>query len=275
MSHQPTGPTALVDHWYSHAVGHVIEALRRCQGYHACDPTLWIGLVLNAASPLELVRCAPFAVETFSVPYHELRPTGGEPEACPRAGSRGLGLRPPPPSAATRAQTHFEGLRRYFEASARHFHARIAVGIAGQPRRRTRPSAAPARPAGRAETRHVAAGVTNVDQGDASRAAPPPLPVPGRVWTLVLDELERRFPDVAFTFVGRLRSGGGRTISGITRGEVDRLVASRRHAIDVFDRPILDQLASIEASSPLRLSPHGLRACRGGGGYALARALGR
>ena len=65
MSHQPTGPTALVDHWYSHAVGHVIEALRRCQGYHACDPTLWIGLVLNAASPLELVRCAPLRRRDF------------------------------------------------------------------------------------------------------------------------------------------------------------------------------------------------------------------
>ena len=39
----PGGATSLlVDHWYSHAVGHVIEGLRRCQGYHACDPALRI-----------------------------------------------------------------------------------------------------------------------------------------------------------------------------------------------------------------------------------------
>ena len=74
-------------------------------------------------------------------------------------------------------------------------------------------------------------------------------------WILILDELERRFPDAVFTFVGRLRTQGGRTVSGITRAEVDRLVASRRRAIDVFDRPILDQLAAVEASS-LFVSPH-------------------
>ena len=74
-------------------------------------------------------------------------------------------------------------------------------------------------------------------------------------WLVILDELERRFPDAVFTFVGRLGAAGGRTSSGIARAEVDRLLGSRRRAIDAFDRPILEQLALVEASS-LFVSPH-------------------
>jgi hypothetical protein len=75
-------------------------------------------------------------------------------------------------------------------------------------------------------------------------------------WGLILDELERRFPDVLFTFVGKLEPDGERTLSGITRPEVDQLIRSRRRpAIDIFDRPIVEQLAGVEASR-LFVSPH-------------------
>ena len=74
-------------------------------------------------------------------------------------------------------------------------------------------------------------------------------------WLTILDELGRRFPDAAFTLVGRLGDGGGRTASGIARGEVDHLLASRPHAVDAFDRPLLDQLALVEAASVF-VSPH-------------------
>ena len=63
------GRGLLVDHWYSHAVGHVVEALRRCQGYHACDPALPIALVLNGAAPTELASSAPFVERVYAVPY--------------------------------------------------------------------------------------------------------------------------------------------------------------------------------------------------------------
>ena len=77
----PDGSTTLlVDHWYSHAVGHVIEGLRRCQGYHACDPELRIALVLNRASPAELATCVPFLAEVYGVPYTSF----GAPVGSPR-----------------------------------------------------------------------------------------------------------------------------------------------------------------------------------------------
>jgi hypothetical protein len=257
MSDQPTGPTALVDHWYSHAVGHVIEALRRCQGYHACDPTLRLSLVLNSASPLELVRCAPFVAEAFPVRYTSFGRREGSPRRALRGIPRDWDYVLHHPAASDPGHAHFEGLRRYFEASARHFRARIAVGIAGQPP----PAYAPHQQLRlvlpdeeRARSRSELGSGTSIAVMPAGSGARHLYPSVAS-WTLVLDELERRFPDVAFTFVGRLRSGGGRTVSGITRGEVDRLVASRRHAIDAFDRPILDQLASVEASS-LFVSPH-------------------
>ena len=251
-------PTAVVDHWYSHAVGHVIEALRRCQGYHASDPTLRLSLVLNGASPVELVSCAPFVEQVFAVPYTSF----GKPEGSPKAALRGI-----PrdwdfvlhhPAASDPNEARFEGLQRYYAASRRYFRARVAVGIAG----REPPAYAPHQELrlvlpeeARAAARHALDGRRSIAVMPAGSASLRALYPSVTSWIVILDELERRFPDVVFTFVGRLQEQGGRTVSGITRAEVNRLVGSRRRAIDVFDRPILDQLAAVEASS-LFVSPH-------------------
>jgi hypothetical protein len=253
----PGPPTAVVDHWYSHAVGHVIEALRRCQGYHACDPELRLSLVLNGASPLELVGCVPFVERVFGVPYTSF----GAPQGSPRKALRGVPrdwdyvLRHP--AATDPEQARFDGLRRYHDASARHFRARIAVGVAG----RTPPAyephqhlkldlPEPARERARAELGGVQA-IAVMPAGSGARYLYPSL----ASWMLILDELERRLPDTAFAFLGRLRSRDGRTVSGIERGEVDRLVAARGNGIDAFDRPLLDQLAIVETAR-LFVSPH-------------------
>ena len=95
-------PTLLVDHWYSHAVGHVIEALRRCQAYHACDPALRVALVLNGASPLELARCATFVDEVFGVPYTSFGRVEGISRRALRCDPTRLGLRRPPPGVRRR-----------------------------------------------------------------------------------------------------------------------------------------------------------------------------
>lgn len=253
----PTGTTVLVNHWFSHAVGHVIEALRRCQGYHSCDPTLSLSLVLNGASPVELVRCAPFVQEVFAVPYTSF----GKPEQDPRKALRGV-----PrdwdyvlhhPTVDNPDEARFDGLRRYYEAARRHFRARVAVGVAGEPP----PSYAPHQqlrlvlPEGaRERARSELAGRTSIAVMPAGSGAGHLYPSVSS-WSVVLDELERRIPGAVVIFVGRVAADGGRTVSGITRPDVDRLVASRRSTIDAFDRPILDQLAAIEAAS-LFVSPH-------------------
>lgn len=251
------GPTLLVDHWYSHAVGHVIEALRRCQGYHAADPAVAISLVLNGASPVELARCTPFVEEVYGVAYTSF----GKPEGSPRAALRGI------PrdwdyvvhhhAATEPEQARYAGLIRYDAAARRHFRARRSVGIAG----RTPPAYAPhqvlrlALPVeARERARHELDGrraVALMPAGSGARYLYPSL----ASWTLVLDVLARRLPGLSPVLIGRLGPGEGRTVSGITRAEVDQLLASDPCSIDAFDRSLLDQLALVEASD-LFLSPH-------------------
>jgi hypothetical protein len=249
-------PTLLVDHWYSHAVGHVIEALRRCQGYAACDAGLRISLVLNGASPTELALCAPFVSEVFGVPYTSF----GVPVGSPR---RALARIPRDwdhvvhhPAATDPAQQRFEGLRRYYEAAGRHFRARRTVGVVGAappayaPHQKLRLSLPERDREGALRELGGRRSVAVMPAGSGARHLYPST----ASWLTMLDALDRRFPDAAFVLVGRL-AGGGRTASGIERAEVERLLGSRRHAIDAFDRPILEQLALVEASS-LFVSPH-------------------
>jgi hypothetical protein len=251
------GRTLLVDHWYSHAVGHVIEALRRCQAYHAADPSLRISLVLNGASPVELASCVPFVERVYPVPYTSF----GTPEGNPKAALRGVPRRwdhvARHPASVEEWHDRFEGLRRYYDESGRHFRGRLSEGIAGRPPPDYAPHQA-LRLALPAAKRDLAlreldgrTAIAVMPAGSGARELYPSL----TSWLLVLDELERRMPGVAFTFVGRLDGGGGGTVSGIGREEVDRLRGSRRHSVDAFDRPILAQLAAVEAAS-LFLSPH-------------------
>jgi hypothetical protein len=254
---EPGGTSVLVDHWYSHAVGHVIEALRRCQGYHAADPAVRPSLVLNGASPAELAGCVPFVAGVFAVPYTSFGKAEGRPRSALRGVPRDWDYVLRHPFSTDPDHARFEGFQAYVAASRRHFRARIASGVAGAappayaPHQKLRldlPDAARAW-AGAALDERLCVAV--MPAGSGARHLYPSF----SSWTTILDELERRLPAVSFVFVGKVQPEGGRTLSGITRGEVDRLLGSRTDAIDVFDRPILDQLAAVEASA-LFLSPH-------------------
>lgn len=252
------GPaTLLVDGWYSHAVGHVIEALRHCQGYHACDPELRVHLVLNGAAPVELAGCVPFVERAYAIPYTSFGPVEGDPRAALRGVPRDWDHVVHHPSTLDPEEDRFAGLRRYQAASRRHFRAQRSRGVAGAappayaPHQRLRlelPAAA--RGAARAELDGRQA-VAVMPAGSGARFLYPSL----ASWTLILDELAQRLPGVAFAFVGRLDEAGGRTRSGIGREELERLLAARPGALDVFDRPLLEQLAVVEAAS-LFVSPH-------------------
>jgi hypothetical protein len=251
------GATLLVDHWYSHAVGHVIEALRRCQAYHAADPTLRISLVLNGASPVELASCVPFVERAYGVPYTSFGIADGNPKAALRGVPRLWDHVVHHPAAIDPGQSRYEGLRRYYAAARRYFRGRLSEGLVGHPPppyaphqslRLVLPAEARERALGELGGRRA---IAVMPAGSGARHLYPSL----ASWLLVLDELERRVPDVAFTFVGRLDGTGGHTVSGFTRAELDRLLGSRTHAVDAFDRPILAQLAAVETAG-LFLSPH-------------------
>jgi hypothetical protein len=73
-------------------------------------------------------------------------------------------------------------------------------------------------------------------------------------WQLVLDALAHHHPDAAICLIGKL-GDDGRTTSRVGRTELERLLADVPRAIDCFDRPLLEQLAIVEASG-LFVSPH-------------------
>jgi hypothetical protein len=248
--------TLLVDHWYSHAVGHVIEALRRCQAYHACDPALRVALVLNGASPLELARCATFVDKVYGVPYTSFGRVEGNPRRALRSIPRDWDYVVHHPASVDAWHERFEGFARYSAAARRHFRARIASGIAGsappayEPWQRLRLELPEeARALARRELNGRQA-IAVMPAGSGARLLYPSV----ASWVRILDALAERFPGAVFTLVGRVNPGSGRTVSGITRPEVDRLLAGRL-TIDAFDRPILEQLAAVEAAQ-LFVSPH-------------------
>lgn len=250
-------PTLLADLWYSHAVGHAIEALRTCQAYHAGSPELRIGLVLNGAAPTELAACAPFVDAVYPVSYTSF----GTPEGSPRAALRGI------PrdwdhvvhhaASVDDEQLRFEGLQRYYRAARRHFRARVAEGVAG----REPPTYVPHQRL-RLELPTDARRAAEDDLGGRLAIAVMPAGSSGRralypsttSWLMILGRLSDAHPGVAFVFLGRHAAADARTTSGIGRDELARLVAAC-DGIDAFDRPILEQLALVESSS-LFLSPH-------------------
>lgn len=253
----PAAPSVLVDHWFSHAVGHVIEALRRCRGYHAADPAIRPSLVLNGASPVELVRCAPFVEHVYAVPYTSFGAPEGRPRSALRRVPRDWDYVLHHPAARDPEAAGWAGFQRYCDASRRHFRARIAVGVAGQ----APPTYVPHQQL-RLELPEEERISARAELGDRPSVVVMPAGSGARLlypsvtsWLLVLDELERRLPGTTFVFVGRVTPGGGRTVSGITREEIDRMIATRSQAIDAFDRPILSQLALVEGSRVF-VSPH-------------------
>jgi hypothetical protein len=61
------GARLLVDFYFAHPVGHVIEALRYALGYHRANPDLRISLVLNGRAPTELADLVPHVETAYAV----------------------------------------------------------------------------------------------------------------------------------------------------------------------------------------------------------------
>lgn len=248
--------TLLVDEWYARPVGHAIEALRRCLGYHKADPTLSVSVLMNGATAFELAHCCPFIDRVYPVPYTGFLEPDGDPRVALAHVPREWDWVVDNHRVKESGHDRFRGFRRFFNAAAEHFDARRGHGISGEappayePHHELRlelPAAARSAAASLLQGREAIAVVL---AGSGPRALYPSV----SSWELILTELRRRFPEATLFLIGRLDPGGARSTTTVERHEVERLVAATA-AVDCFDRPLLGQLALVEASG-LFISPH-------------------
>jgi hypothetical protein len=213
----------LVNFVYCHPVGHAIEALHYCHGYHRANPDAQIAVALNARSPLELASLCPYVEAAYPVTLDVFDPH------APVAGLDAI------PSTwdwvANDARGHqakqravFPGLAAYYDRAGERFAASGAVlGTAG---------------------------------------ATPPAYFAGAAFRLTLPEAaleyaarvtERTGGSAAWPRIAILPAGSGPR-ANFEPAEVAQLLALPRVA-DAVDRNLVDQLA-IVAGCDVLVSPH-------------------
>jgi len=158
-----------------------------------------------------------------------------------------------------REDSHKEmhGFRAFFHAAREHFSTRHPIGVAGRDPPAYEPhqdlrvelpadacAAAAATTGGRQAIAVVLAGSSTARHLYPSAAS----------WELILGALSEGHPEAALLLIGK-HAPDGRTTSRITRAELGRLLAAVPATVDSFDRPLLEQVALIEASA-LLVSPH-------------------
>jgi hypothetical protein len=257
------GRSLLVNFVYCPPVGHVIEALHYCHGYHRADPGLRIGVALHADSPTELATLCPYIGDVFPVTVDVFGP-GADPgclDAVPPGwdwvvdDDRGH-------QAPQRAL--FPGLASYYDLAAARFSAAGArLGFAGsQPPRYSAGEQfrlslpVTARACAGRRLRDAARGAAGqpriaiLPAGSGSRSVYPSV----RSWQLVLAALSQRWPEALFCMVGKLRRDG-RTATSFGRAELAELAGSLPLLVDAIDLPIAEQLAVVAACDVI-VSPH-------------------
>jgi len=259
MIEQMSAPeTLLVNYWYAHPVGHALEGLRYALGYKTANPELQVSLLLNGATAVELARLCPFIDQVYAVPFTGFMHVDGDPAEAlagvPRAWDWVVeNHRAREPSLADCA-----GFRAFFDAAHRHLRPKHPLGVAGQeppayePHQQLRLDLTADGRAAAAAT--IAGGRPAISVLLAGSSADRHLYPSTASWELILGALAARYPEAAILLIGK-RARDGRTTTRVAQSELDALLAANPNAIDCFDRPLLEQVALIEASD-LLVSPH-------------------
>jgi hypothetical protein len=258
--------SVLVNFVYCSPVGHAIEALHYCHGYHRSDPDLRIGLALNADTPAELAALCPYVGDVYQIRVDVSDPAydpAGAVAAVPTGWDWVVdddrGHQPDQRMA-------FPGLARYYDHARDRFRTTGSIiGTAG---------AAPPRyspgqdfrlplPAGlRAEAGQLL-GIARPGSREQLRPRIALLPAgsgPGssypsvRSWRLVLSALAARWPDALFCLIGKYRLDG-RTTTSFGRAELDELRGMVPASVEAVDLPVISQLAALAACDVL-VAPH-------------------
>jgi ADP-heptose:LPS heptosyltransferase len=253
----------LVNFFEAHNVGRVIEALHYCLGHHKANPESRLSVLLNALAPTELAKLCPFVESVYPV---ELP---GYPEDTSLLSEADClaALRDVPKewdyvldNPRRRVEAHLQavpGFACYYEASDRHFRARRARVPVGydppgyvprghlrlKPPRENRLRARDLVFLGRPR-------IAVLPGGSSERWLYPST----SSWEVILEALARRFPEASFCLIGKL-GADGRTATSIGESDVRRLRDARPRMADLFDIPLLDQLAAVEACDVF-VSPH-------------------
>jgi hypothetical protein len=244
----------LVNWFYASPVGHCLEALRYCVGYHAADPSRRIGLVLNASTPVELAALCPSPVETYAIdfPFGQLPGPATVPDLTDIPQAWDWVVEDP---RARMAHQGFAGFRRYHESADHHLAPRLGRGSVGGERPSYRPHRA-LRLEPPADARERARRL--IGDGQAVAVLPagsgPAMAYPSvESWLAIMRRLTRNEP-VALVLLGKTVEDE-RTATTITAADRFRLASEVPGTIDAFDLPLVDQLALLEAAEVL-VSPH-------------------
>lgn len=245
-----TQPRLLINWVYYRAIGHTIEALRLALQFRNANPGLHIAVALNAEGGVELGRCLPWLDAVYSIDVH--------------AGPRALEALPrdwdyyftDPRHEAPMGDAALDACERAFRS---HIRARLANAGWHTPDGFPSSQRSPLRFYLPAEATRFAAQFLARDApvrislllgsgAEASRT--PPMPF----WRALLRGLADTFPGLEVVLLGALGRDRSAT-QGVSRGELDALLATFPFVRDGVDAGLLNQLALAERCQ-LHISPH-------------------
>jgi hypothetical protein len=248
----------LVNFFYAYPVGHAVEALYRCHGYHAADPSREVSVVLNAETPVRLADFCPFVTAAYAVEHPFV-------DACPDSLSRLVGVPRRWDWVLDDARRKrdldlgmFSGMRNYYAASDEHLVASRGRSVAGvEPPSYVRhrqlrfelPEAARA-----AAARRMPEGgpwIAVMPAGSGERALYPS----AASWSTVLDALGDALPAARFALLGKLEGSHVSSRSSIGADDVGQLLSHLTQPVDCLDLDLAEQLAVADACD-LFVSPH-------------------
>lgn len=243
----------LVNFFYAHPVGHVIEALYYANGHHASDPARRVSVALNADAPTELAGYSPSVSATYPVrhPFLDPGPPPRPDDVPPEWDWICDDFRRHQPIQLDM----FPGMRDYYAASDARLHARERRTVVGDPRAGYVPHTplrldlpGPARSWARPASDRPR--IALLPAGSSEPSLYPSV----ESWLLVLDALTRAIDGLEIVLIGR-SAIGERTATSLSGTDRQRLLDHPSHPVDGFDVPLDRQLALVETCGAF-LSPH-------------------
>ena len=247
----------LLVNWVTYsAVGHAIEALRIANQLHIANPDLSISVVMHDRGGVELAECLPWIDAVYGV----------DPELCtsPTGAREALGRLPrhwdycftdprqDHPMGDDALDASARALERHLVAGS---HNRTGLPSSDFPEMRLAPLRLQLPSWARASAREVSSDdavvrVSLLLGSGGGGARTPPL----AFWHALLDELAAVFPSLEVLLLGALKRDRSVTF-GVSRADVDELLAAHPYVRDGFDTGLLHQLALAERCH-VHISPH-------------------